>query len=156
MKEHSYFSDLSDDDLIEFSNDSLIKLGKLRKALKQVFIGEIENFVKAALKSQAIKTYTATQVYYPDGTTKVHQNNWFSHGIACKLLKLGNKSWRQGKIRIRVEIKFEPDEKKTANTDFSKFIEVDTDDISNMINLLNDADDVDDELEILRRQLEGL
>lgn len=152
MKEHSYFSDLSDDDVVEVTEDALIKIGKLRKAFKQVFIGEIENFVKIALKSQGIKNFSATEMYQPNGEKIVYSNHWFGSGMACRILKLGNQSWQQGKMKIRVEIEFEPDAMEILETDVN---EVKLDDEVNLMNSLTNKSVVDVELEILRRQLEG-
>jgi hypothetical protein len=155
MKEHSYFSNFSDDDVVEFTEDALIKIGKLRKAFKQVFIGEIENFVKIALKSQGIKTFSATEMYQQNGEKIVFLNHWFEAGMACRILRLGNQSWQQGKIKIRVEIEFEPDEMEITQTDINEVIEVELDDEVNLLNSLTNKSVVDIELEILRRQLEG-
>jgi len=148
MKEHSYFSNLSDDDLVEFTADQFIKIGKLRKALKQILSGEIENLMKTSLKTQGIKTYPAAQISYPNGEIKVHQNRWFAHGMACRILKLGNKSWKNGKIKIRVEVEFVSDQDMSKATDFDEILEVE-------VNEITDLDDID-ELVNLRRQLMDL
>ncbi|GFE70114.1 KGK domain-containing protein [Chroococcus sp. FPU101] len=153
MKPHSYLANLNDDDLIEFSNNSLMKIGKLRKALKQVFNRDIEDFIKNFLRNEAIKIYPATQIYYPDGTTKIHQNNWFSSGVACKLLKLGNKSWNQGTIKIRVEVEFFPNEKSDKTININDVIDLNLTDFSDSLTIQSI---VDDEFEQLRCQLEEL
>jgi hypothetical protein len=173
MKPQSHFSNCSNDDLIEFSEDTLTKIGKLRKAIKQLSTQEIEKMVQVSLSSQGIKTYHVTEMYQSDGQKIIHTNNWLSNGVACRILKLGegNQQWQQGKIKLRLEIEFEPNESQSKAIDAEEIFENETGDDFEIKNSLSVSDvigerietqfknmgnEIDRELEELRGKLNNL
>lgn len=42
---------------------------------------------------------------------------WVTEGVDCELLQLGAKNWRKGKIRIKVELEFCPDESEEIQSE---------------------------------------
>ena len=88
-----------------------LKLSTLQKALLEMFTNRYaEEVPEDTLKQQGI--------YLPDYYKKIINNeteeiqqNWWTDGLECEVLKLGSHDWQRGKVRLKatVEIEFIPE-----------------------------------------------
>ncbi|GAX42530.1 hypothetical protein NIES4075_35310 [Tolypothrix sp. NIES-4075] len=62
----------------------------------------VSNTFKAVHLLESIKVYIGS---------KTIEASLFNKGINCEVLRLGNKRWQKGKVRIRLE--FSPDERES-------------------------------------------
>lgn len=44
-------------------------------------------------------------------------DGWAGEGVPCEILQLGAKGWRKGKVRMRIELEFCPDEPESPLDD---------------------------------------
>ena len=43
----------------------------------------------------------------------IDKKKWIEEGLDCEILKLGESSWKKGKVRVKMTIEFCPDEPET-------------------------------------------
>ena len=91
MKDHNFSFSFSDESVVAFGS-ILHKAGRFRGALKVVLMSE---------KILQVSSRKELRIFTKD---------WFDNGISCEVLELGDKAWRKGKIKIKVNIEFHPDE----------------------------------------------
>lgn len=104
MENKLFLLDFSDDDVMSFPQYSFMqKFGKFREAAKGIFLdgSNVAQRVKDELNSCRLS---------------IHSTDWFHKGVACEVLRLGDKSWQKGKLRYRVTLEFEPDEPAVEQT----------------------------------------
>ncbi|MGI8505169.1 MAG: KGK domain-containing protein [Hassallia sp.] len=121
MHENSFLPNYGDDDVCSSSDNAMFKVGKLRQTIKQAFIGSIQKALNDVLKSAVLEFYT-------------HTKDWLGDGIDCEILKIGAKGWQKGKIKIRVNVEFCPDEPEIEEALEITEPESPLDDIRRMIN----------------------
>lgn len=78
------------------STSSMFKIGQFALAAK-------DSFLRRGLDELSGKLNFKGGIPRPDG------DSWLSQGIDCEILKPG-KTWRKGKVRIRISLEFSPDE----------------------------------------------
>ena len=118
MKENSYLSNHSDDDVIAFKESNLIKLSVFKKAIINFFEKEaIESYIYDHLQINH-NINVDRSVNFNDDENKLYeyQNKWLGEGVYCEVLQLGAKNWQKGKIKIRVSVEFCPDESKESES----------------------------------------
>ncbi|MEA5579416.1 KGK domain-containing protein, partial [Anabaena sp. UHCC 0451] len=94
---HFKLIECNDDDAIE-CNDWTYKVGKLKQSLEN--LGNNTNFLRAlwdGLREQKIY-YVERSGYYVTES--------FKEGIDVKILNLGSKSWKKGKLKFKLSIEF--------------------------------------------------
>ncbi|MBD2014467.1 KGK family protein [Microcoleus sp. FACHB-53] len=77
----------------------------------------------------------------PNGVNEPYAR-WFGDGIDCEMLNLGSKSWKKGKVRIKVSLEFYVEEQEDSQTLGSDALEISPpesplDDLRQMINKEN-------------------
>ena len=112
MKDNSYLPNCSDDDVFSFGSNTqpvMFRVSKFRDAVRQTFqeSPQIANALSQFLNSQGVEIST---VVTANARAQINNLIWFGEGIDCEVLKLGAKGWQKGKVRIRVSLKFCPDE----------------------------------------------
>ncbi len=110
MQEHSFLSDLSDNDVVAFEENNLTKLKILRNTLIDCFKNHINDRIYEHLKNQGLKIPQQISIVEPDKEQKTYYNKWLDEGIMCEVLKIGATEWQKGKIRIQVTVEFIADE----------------------------------------------
>jgi hypothetical protein len=51
----------------------------------------------------------------------VSSGKWLSEGVDCEVLRLGEKQWVKGRIRVRVIVEFESDEEVKPLSELDAF-----------------------------------
>jgi len=106
MQEHSLLPDFNDDDVCSFGS-TMFSVGKFRQAVKKALEVELEDALTEELKYQGVEI--VTKVY--DSEQRGHLiQPWFTSGVDCQMLRVGGKSWKKGKVTIRVNLEFCPQE----------------------------------------------
>ena len=118
MKENSYLSNHSDDDVIAFTESNLIKAGIFKKAIACLFkTNSIESLIYDYLQSHHnIKINRSVNISNNESKQYTYYNKWLEEGVYCEVLRLGAKNWQKGKIKIRVSVEFCPDELKESES----------------------------------------
>ncbi len=107
MQEHSFLSDLSDNDVVAFEENNLNKLKTLRNILVECFKS---HRIYQYLNNQGLQIPQEIKIIDQDKNSKTYYNSWLGEGVKCEVLKLGANDWQSGKIHIRVNVEFIPDE----------------------------------------------
>lgn len=107
MHDNSFLPNYGDDDVCSSSDNAMFKVGKLRQTIKVAFTGSVQTALNDVLKSQGLHFNTSA---YNLERRKDCQKDWLGDGIDCEILKIGAKGWQKGKIKIRVNVEFCPDE----------------------------------------------
>ncbi len=94
----------NEDDVVLFGEDTTFKIGKFRRAASESFCDNnvVEKFVEQ-LSYRGVNL-NMTKLY-PDSYWSVC-NNWGKDGLDCEILNLGSKSWKKGKVRIKISVEF--------------------------------------------------
>lgn len=97
---------LSDDDVISILNikDKAFYNYPMFKIIQ--FILSMESFLKNSFGETIVK-------------------KWLNEGIDSELLKVGAKSWQKGKIKLRFNLEFIPDEPELEETSTNETVEID-------------------------------
>ncbi|WYL97602.2 MAG: KGK domain-containing protein [Gloeotrichia echinulata IR180] len=105
--------DYNDNDVVLFK-DKAFKIGKVQKAIKDVFLGKFSDEISDSLSSHGVEIYPEGKLvgksFYKNNTS------WFNPGIECEILKIGSEGWRRGKFRLKVTLEFCPDEPEILQT----------------------------------------
>lgn len=120
MENNSYLEDCSDDDVLSFSSSGqqpfMYKVGNFRKAVKNIFhedrqIGDVlRNLLESAGLLISKAGHYSKHGFHPERIM------WFTDGVTCEILKVGERGWKTGKIRIRVSLEFCPDQPEFEDT----------------------------------------
>lgn len=51
------------------------------------------------------------------GKPETVQTKWTTEGVECEILQLGTTSWQKGKVRLRIDLEFCPDELDESQLD---------------------------------------
>ncbi|MBW4489119.1 MAG: hypothetical protein KME12_15125 [Trichocoleus desertorum ATA4-8-CV12] len=106
MENHDFLSDFGNEDVIAFDS-TLHKTGRFRDAVQTTFTSQ--NMVPATL-STGLQT-----------ELRISSKDWFEDGVDCEVLRLGDKSWQKGKIKIKVSVEFYPDEPQHLESPLDDF-----------------------------------
>lgn len=96
MQDHVCLQDFDEEDLVAFENkEKIYRIGKLN-----------DNCRRSTKKN----VKTAQGFYTSISESIIFFQEWMDQGVECETLKLGEKQWVKGKIKVRVVVEFEPDE----------------------------------------------
>jgi KGK domain len=121
MHDNSFLPNYGDDDVCSAYDNAMFKVGRLRETIKGAFIGSVQTALNDVLKTAGLQFFT-------------HKKDWLGDGIDCEILKIGAKGWQKGKIKIRVNVEFCPDEPEIEEALKITEPESPLDDIRRMIN----------------------
>lgn len=107
MHDNSFLPNYGDDDVCSSSDNAMFKVGKLRETIKQAFRYSIQKALNDVLTSKGLHFQTTS---YNHVIKMNSEKDWLGDGIDCEILKIGGKGWQKGKIKIRVNVEFCPDE----------------------------------------------
>ena len=117
MDSNQALNGINDDDVISFTvprdkNTFCVSQfrGIIDSATTQMKYAYVES-----LMEQSHSLYTNGDI----GCNHDHYDEWFTSGAECKLLRLGESQWKKGKVRIRVEVEFVPDDESTETDENS-------------------------------------
>ncbi|QKQ74112.1 KGK domain-containing protein [Nostoc sp. TCL240-02] len=80
-------------DVLDFG-DNTYKIAKFKQAMDTSFNSTLENTLNEELSKQGVDIKESPNV------------NWFQEGIDCEILTLGSKSWKKGKVEIKISVEF--------------------------------------------------
>lgn len=121
MEKSFPLSDCNDNDILSFK-DSMLKVGKVRGAVQKAFKGTVAKTLSDSLKSQGVEINPGGEIVGND--LFMFHSKWFSEGIDCEVLQLGNKDWQKGKVKIKVSLEFCPDEQDVTDALESNELEI--------------------------------
>ncbi|MGK7932774.1 MAG: KGK domain-containing protein [Microcystaceae cyanobacterium] len=98
---HKFTPNFNDDDVIQFG-ESITRFGKFESIVKS----GIDQFIFDTLSQQQINAPTKQYISHKN----YHSYTWLNTGVPCEVLKIDSQGWQKGKIRIKFEIEFIPDE----------------------------------------------
>ena len=115
MDSDQILSGINDDDVINFTKPGEKKtfcISEFRTIIKTAADTMEEAYAKSLI-SQGHQLYTDWN--YRNNIPPTY-HGWFDgSGAKCKLLRLGDSQWKHGKIRIRIEVEFIPDDEEDSN-----------------------------------------
>ncbi len=92
MEDNYSLQDCGNDDVLCFGNNTF-KVGRFRNTVNESFGIGFGISLTNELKSKGIVVNSA-------------HTNWFTQGIDCEILNLGSKSWKKGKVKIKISVEF--------------------------------------------------
>lgn len=107
MEYKSYLQNCGNDDVISFSSE-LCKFGKFKQALESA-TGKVADVIIESLESQGIKGASIYEIPTRGSAYNVN-GKWLREGKDCEFLRIGGNGWQKGKVRIRLNLEFCPDE----------------------------------------------
>jgi hypothetical protein len=99
---------VSDEDVVTFTDNKTFCISQFRDIVFTA-ISDIQNKYSHSLKEQGFPIATGF-IMGVDRLRRKDDSEWFGSGAECKMLRLGESQWTSGKIRIRVEVEFIPEE----------------------------------------------
>lgn len=139
MEDNYYLQDCNDHDVLSFGEDTY-KIGKFKRAINGAFGNNLGHQLNGQLSSfQGVKIDGS--ILAPKGVNEPYAR-WFGDGIDCEILKLGSKSWKKAKVKIKVSLEFYAEEQEDSQTLGSDSLEISPpesplDDLRQMINQEN-------------------
>ena len=119
MEDSFYLSECGDDDVLSFE-DTTFKVSKFRKAVDKSFDSDLGSTLSSRLNNAGI--YIAEKILKPTNDCQEYER-WFKNGIDCEILNLGSKSWKKGKVRIKISVEFYVEEQEVVETPSSDKLE---------------------------------
>lgn len=112
MENHQYLTNFSDDDVIEFEENNIHRIGKIKSLLRPFFEKKewAEQRLKQYLSGNSLNIKESFKIINSNAQEIECYNYWFDQGIECSILQLGSQEWVNGKIKIKVDVEFYPDE----------------------------------------------
>ena len=115
MQQDKILTGMSDEDVVTIANQLTHKtfcISQFREIVNTT-LAEMKNTYAASLQAQGHPLPTEWKSsgnrQYPG------YDEWFEAGTNCKILRVGDTQWTQGKIRIRVEVEFISDRKDDSD-----------------------------------------
>lgn len=112
---HSFLPNFNDQDVLAFCpveleksrKPEMIKYVRLREIFEKVFFSKdkmekFEQIINSELSSNKIDPITT----YNDLAGNQNKQYWFGSGVDCEILNLGDRTWKKGKIRLKVTLEF--------------------------------------------------
>jgi KGK domain len=107
MTDHSYLQDFDEEDLISFENkEKIFRISKLNNSCR---------------KSTERNGKTAQGFYGALAESIISSLEWMNEGVECETLRLGEKQWVKGRIKVRVVVEFCPDEEVKPLSELDAF-----------------------------------
>lgn len=119
MQDNYYLQDCGDDDVLSF-RDVTFKVSKFKTAVNQSFNSRMGSQLSNELNSQEVRINHAVS---PNGNYDEYAK-WFKDGIDCEILNLGSKSWKKGKVKIKISLEFYAEEQEAGETGSSNQPEI--------------------------------
>ncbi|PSF33603.1 hypothetical protein C7H19_19630 [Aphanothece hegewaldii CCALA 016] len=112
MENNQYLSNFSDDDVVEFEENNIRKLGNIKLLLKHFFEKKewAEQRLREHLERNSINIKEKFTIQNSNAQEIECYNYWFAQGVECSILQLGSQKWVKGKIKIKITVDFYPDE----------------------------------------------
>ena len=98
MEDNYYLQQCNDNDVLSFQ-DQTYKVSKFKAAVNKSFDYSMGGRLNGTLTNQGIDISSAS---FPNSDYA----KWFNEGIDCEILNLGSKTWKKGKIKIKISIEF--------------------------------------------------
>ena len=114
MDSNQILNGVNDDDVISFTQShekNTFCISQFREIVETTG-KEMENAYIESLQNQGHHLYTGRSWTSRHEERRTYAG-WFDEGAECKLLRLGESQWKQGKVRIRIEVEFIPDDEST-------------------------------------------
>ncbi len=105
---------IDNDDVVTFDNRVVHKtfcVSQFREIINTAF-NRMEDAYADSLKTQGHHLPSGTK--FNGNTGYASYDEWFDAGVSCKILRLADPKWTQGKMRIRVAVEFIPDNEEDA------------------------------------------
>jgi KGK domain len=116
MKTHLYLQDFDEEDLISFNErDKILRIQKVKNSCSNTFISTNSEGQTIGKTAQALHVDLAEKI--------VSSADWLGEGVECEVLRLGDKQWTKGRVRVRVIIEFDPDEEVKPLSELDAFRE---------------------------------
>lgn len=131
---------MNEQDLIRFNKDPIFEIRKIEELLASFFEKDLNVALNNYLTKSGVKIWKGT-TFTRNKRNIEFINNWFWQGVACSVLKVGDKNWDLGRLKIKIRIEFEPLESE----------ELESEDLDGMAEL-----GIDEELMLLKKKLEDL
>jgi KGK domain len=96
----------ADEDVLEVGENTY-KVDKLKRSMNTISNDSLANKFHQELVNQ----------YRID--LKNPSQAWFQDGIECKILNLGSKKWKKGRVRINISVEFYLDEEENNHSELS-------------------------------------
>ncbi|MCL1465425.1 KGK domain-containing protein [Argonema galeatum] len=120
MQDNYYLQDCGDDDVLSFG-DETFKVHRFKTAINKSFDSSMgEKLTEHLKKYQGIPIERAV---CPNNNYDEYAK-WFKDGIDCEILNLGSKSWKKGKVKIKISLEFYAEEQETEKRDSSNQPEI--------------------------------
>jgi len=119
VQDNYYLQDCGDDDVLSFG-DVTFKVSKFKTAVNQSFNSRMGSQLSSELNSQEVRINHAVS---PNNNYDEYAK-WFKDGIDCEILNLGSKSWKKGKVKIKISLEFYAEEQETEETGSSNQPEI--------------------------------
>ena len=113
MDSNQALNGINDDDVISFTKPyakNTFCVSEFRKIIDNTKT-QMKSVYSQSLIGQGHHLYSSCTIV--SGGRSDSYDEWFTSGAECKLLRLGESQWKQGKVRIRVEVEFIPDDEST-------------------------------------------
>ena len=111
MDSEQILKGINDDDVIHITGVTKKRtfcISEFRTIIKTAAIA-MKNAYASSLRNQRYLLHTSE-------IDESDYNAWLTDsGIECKLLRLGDSQWKFGKIRVRIEVEFFPDDEEDPN-----------------------------------------
>lgn len=99
---NNFLKSLNDDDVLDLF-DQLLKSKDLKCALEDSFGEPIQRRLAKHLEYKGIKKVNDED----------NRKSWFKNGAKCRVLKAGASGWKEGWLKININIEFITDETET-------------------------------------------
>jgi KGK domain len=109
MENHLYLQDFDEEDLISFEDkEKIYRFGKIKSSCRK----SIENKGKTA---QGFSTLLSELT--------INSLEWMEQGVQCETLRLGEKEWVKGHVKVRIVVEFCPDQEGELSSELDTFRE---------------------------------
>ncbi|MEB3230430.1 MAG: KGK domain-containing protein [Leptolyngbyaceae bacterium] len=124
MNQHEVNSNLNDAEVISLLRSSdysekpeTFKVSTLLQILSKLFENRyMEEVIEETFSGQHFNFPPSYQLKIDDETRIISQK-WWQDGLECEVLRLGNESWKRGKVRLKatITLEFVPEEQAQAS-----------------------------------------
>jgi KGK domain len=119
MENNSYLHDFDEEDLISFDNrEKILRIQKVKDAFKNTFYVQTDYSGK-----HSQQTGKTAQAFHSDLFETVASGSWLSKGAVCEVLRLGEKQWTKGKIKVTFIVEFIADQEVELPSELDVFRE---------------------------------
>jgi KGK domain len=118
MENNSYLHRFDGEDLISFNNrEKILQIQKVKDAFRNTF------YVQTDYSRNARQSGKTAQAFHSDLFETVTSGSWLSEGAICEVLRLGEKQWTKGRIKVQIIVEFTPDQEVKPQSELDVFRE---------------------------------